>query len=850
MKLHIAGTKSAAFHWSRSRAGILAGSFAIALGTLWSHKLRSTLTIFGIVIGIAAVALIGTTLEFVRAMAVKSTTQTIGADTFVLAQVASVGNLSRKELSEKLRKHPKVYRGEAEAFAQRIADAALTAPSLDQVADVKSGNRLFQSATVNGSTANVQIIRNIELSSGRFFTEAENRRSAGVAILGQDLVDEFYPAVDPLGKSIRIRGRLFQVIGVQKKQGSSFGSSLDRTVYIPLRTFEKIWGSRRSVNVLVQPVQPAALEEVRELSRAEMRALRRLRPAAPDNFDLLIPEAGQDFLMRLVSIVSIAIVPISSVALIVSGIVVMNMMLVSVTERTRETGIRKSLGARNRDIFAEILFESAILTVFGGMAGLLIAWCGTLALSRAFGETVRLAPVYVFQALGLAAAVGLAQDFSRPISPRAWLLSRRCATKADMRPVHFNRETLSLALSNILAFRFRSFLTVLGIIVGIVTVVLVASVLVGVRRNLALLFQEFGPDNIFAYHLDGDPGSATIKPEELSRKPLKAEFAGALMKSCPSLKAVAVQILVPNVVDGRAITARHGPSENENIQLQGATWDFAQVTNAELQEGRTYSYEEERRRARVCLLGANVAASLFPSGGAIARSVVVDGAIYRVVGVFEKRKGGFFGENRQDNVVMIPLSTARMRYPDADTVVLYCQAAPGLREAALLEVEAGLRALRKLSPGDESDFKLSTSDSIIRQLDRITLLVQTGTIAISGLGLLVGGVGVMNIMLMSVTQRTREIGVRKALGARRKDIVWQFLLEAALLTTIGGILGVSVAAILGLGLAWFVPNLPAVPPAWAVVSGLVVSTGVGLLFGIWPAVKAARLDPVEALRYE
>ncbi len=419
-----------------------------------------------------------------------------------------------------------------------------------------------------------------------------------------------------------------------------------------------------------------------------------------------------------------------------------------------------------------------------------------------------------------------------------------------MRQIHFNRENLSFALANILEHRFRSLLTVLGIIVGIVTVVLVASVLVGVRQNIALLFQEFGPNNIFAYHLNGDPGSPTVDPEEITRKPLRVEFARKLVEACPSLADAAAQLLVPSVVENRALTAKNRNLENENIQVQGATWNFAQVTNAELRTGRVYTSEEEQRRAKVCLLGANINDSLFPAGDAVGQSIVMDGAVYRVLGVFEKRKGGFFGENRQDNVVMIPLKTVRARYPDAETVVLYCQARPGLRDTAFYEVEAELRRLRGLSSKQESDFTLSTSDSIIRTLDRVTSLVRMGTLAISGLGLLVGGVGVMNIMLMSVTQRTREIGVRKAVGARRKDIILQFLLEAALLTTIGGFLGVSIAGFLGLVMAYFVPNLPAIPPAWAVFSGLGVSTLVGLVFGIWPAVKAATLDPVESLRYE
>ena len=323
-----------------------------------------------------------------------------------------------------------------------------------------------------------------------------------------------------------------------------------------------------------------------------------------------------------------------------------------------------------------------------------------------------------------------------------------------------------------------------------------------------------------------------------------------LAQTCPSLKDAAAQILVPNLIGRRALTARYKNFENENIQVQGATWNFARVTNAELRSGRIYTIEEEQRRAKVCLLGANIAASLFPGREPVGERIVMDGVIYHVLGIFEKRKGGFLGENRQDNVVMIPLKTIQIRYPEAETVVLYCQAKPKMRDAAYQEVESELRRLRSLKSGDETDFNLSTSDSIIQQIDRVTALIRIGTLSISGLGLLVGGVGVMNIMLMSVTQRTREIGVRKALGARRRDIVWQFLLEAALLTTIGGVLGVSLASLLGLGLAYFVPNLPAIPPLWAILSGLGVSTLVGIISGVWPAMRASRLDPVQSLRYE
>ncbi len=419
-----------------------------------------------------------------------------------------------------------------------------------------------------------------------------------------------------------------------------------------------------------------------------------------------------------------------------------------------------------------------------------------------------------------------------------------------MSTAHFNRETLSFALSNIMANKFRSLLTVLGIIAGIVTVVLVATVLVGVRSNIVELFQELGPDNVFAFHLQGDPYTPSIRPEEVSRKPLRLEFVDSLARGCPSLRDVAGQVMIPDVVGGRALTAKYGNIENEEILVQGCTWNFAQITNAELSRGRVYTAEEERRRARSCVLGANIAAALFPSEDPIGKRVLMDGALYEVLGVFGKRKGSFFGENRQDNVMMIPAQTARSRYPGLENVVFYCQAWPGLREQALGEVEGELRRLRGLRAGQENDFFLSTSDLIVEQLDRVTSIVRLATLAISGLGLLVGGIGVMNVMLMSVTQRTREIGVRKAVGARRRDIVWQFLLEATLLTGMGGVTGVVLAGLVGFVVSWLVPSLPAIPPLWAVLTALAMSAGVGIVFGVWPAIKAARMDPVEALRYE
>jgi putative ABC transport system permease protein len=229
---------------------------------------------------------------------------------------------------------------------------------------------------------------------------------------------------------------------------------------------------------------------------------------------------------------------------------------------------------------------------------------------------------------------------------------------------------------------------------------------------------------------------------------------------------------------------------------------------------------------------------------------MMDGAEYAIVGVYAKAKGGFFGENGMDNAIVIPLHTAEIRYPQVDRFMITAKARPGMREGAYQEVEGVMRRIRRVPTGVEDDFAISTPDQIIQQFDNITSLIGLVAIAISALGLLVGGIGVMNIMLVSVTERTREIGVRKAVGARRRDIIGQFLVEAMTLTGAGGLLGIAISILITMLVGALVPSLPSVVPMWALVTGFTVSVAIGVFFGVWPAVKAARLDPVEALRYE
>jgi putative ABC transport system permease protein len=290
--------------------------------------------------------------------------------------------------------------------------------------------------------------------------------------------------------------------------------------------------------------------------------------------------------------------------------------------------------------------------------------------------------------------------------------------------------------------------------------------------------------------------------------------------------------------------------ESDNFSILAATANVNQISPRDLREGRMFTPDEEARAARVAVLGSGLAGALFPNGNALLQPVLLGGAEYTVVGVFEKARSALFGDNQMDNQIMLPLSAARARYPQLNNFMLLVNARPGHRAQAYEEVRAALRRIRNLAPDAEDDFTLSTPDQIVKQFDSVTGLIGAVAIALSGLGLLVGGIGVMNIMLVSVTQRTREIGVRKALGARKRDIVVQFLVEAITLTGAGGILGILISQGIALLVGALVPALPMGVPVWAVITGFGVSVAVGLFFGVWPATKAARLDPVVALRYE
>jgi putative ABC transport system permease protein len=413
------------------------------------------------------------------------------------------------------------------------------------------------------------------------------------------------------------------------------------------------------------------------------------------------------------------------------------------------------------------------------------------------------------------------------------------------------REVLNMAIDSIFANKFRSGLTILGIVVGVITAIVVASILTGMRQSIVSIVEEYGTNNIYAFHLS--TGMGGMNRDERNRKPLTEDDANAIMSQTSTVDDIA--LVAPGI-------GNFGPSFNDNMtyegrnyrwaNVDGVTANYDRIANLGISDGRWLTEADNYQRRNVLVIGVDAREALFPdpNDSPIGKVVRMNGATWEIIGVVQKRKAGFFGENEEDRKVFMPYRTARKVAPQRDYLLLIIQGKQGQLNDAVAEIENVLRQRREVKFGDPNNFDVKTADNFIAQFDGIIGGVGLAAIAISCLGLLVGGIGVMNIMLVSVTERTKEIGIRKAIGATKSAIVFQFLLEAMTLTLFGGVIGVVLAVGISNLIMMLIPSMPATVELWMIMVSLGVSIGVGLIFGVLPARKASRLDPIECLRYE
>jgi putative ABC transport system permease protein len=414
------------------------------------------------------------------------------------------------------------------------------------------------------------------------------------------------------------------------------------------------------------------------------------------------------------------------------------------------------------------------------------------------------------------------------------------------------KEALTLAFDVLRRNRLRSFLTVLGIVIGVTTIIVIGAVVNGLNTNVLGNIQSLGSSTIIVSRLSwatfGRPSM-----EVLQRKYIEAEWADGLALLPHVVAATPAGQIANYDVGAGASEVRRGNLRAKNVILEGDGPEVAQISNFNMARGRFFNATDDEHHSMVVVLGHTTAKTLFPNGqDPVGQEVLLEGYVFAVIGVLEEQKQALgTGDNAQDNIACVPFSVIMKLHPEFKDVILLAKAdSTDDLPLAVDEVRGYMRRVRKLPSNKKDDFEIMTTDTFVQTWNEISSGIFIVMLAVGSVALLVGGIGVMNIMLVSVTERTREIGVRKAIGARRSNILTQFLLEAVALAAVGGAIGVLLGSSIVLGVRLAFPSFPAAVSFTLVALGVSVASMIGVFFGVYPAWKAARLNPVEALRYE
>ena len=404
----------------------LSTAIRLAVDSILAHKLRSFLTLLGVIIGVSSVVLVGAAIDGLGLYAEEMTSKAFGSDTFLVARIATIGHLDHKQRIEKLRRNKEIREEELAYLEETTGDRILYSPYRTTQEDVKSGNLAYEGASIIGCAAAMPEIRDITLVDGRFFTDQEDKNRQTVAVIGDDLKNLFFPGLSPIGRTITIRGLDFTVLGVQERLGSAGGREQDNQVYLPAGSYTRVFGSARNgmaVFAKPRPLSALTLEDALDITRVTLRTRFHTKPGAEDNFDTITPDAIRAFIDDILGLIKAVVVPVTALSLVVGGIVIMNIMLVSVTERTFEIGLRKALGARNSDIMLQFLIEAVLLAAAGGAIGLVVGEVLAQGASMLFDLKLSLGLGYILLALGVSTIVGVASG---------WYPARRAAALAPI----------------------------------------------------------------------------------------------------------------------------------------------------------------------------------------------------------------------------------------------------------------------------------------------------------------------------------------------------------------------------------------------------------------------------------
>ncbi len=816
----------------------------IALKAIYSNKLRAFLTMLGIIIGVASVVIIvsvgqGTTKDIEDKLR-----YAMGGMNIILIQPTTKKS---KEFKNTLKID------DIKAIENESPFVIYLSPEFVKGNQLIYGNKNCFSG-VCGVSENYAKIRNWEVLEGKFFTEEDIENGNQVCVIGHTVLKELFNGEDPIDQFIRVRNIPFRVVGVMEQRGGEFIG--DNNIFIPYTTYRSRIQNIKNIYLLYCSITSYEyIEEAKEDIGTILRQRHNLQPEDKDDFKLISILDIFDTFTGTTKKLTLFLVVIASVSLLVGGIGIMNIMLVSVNERIREIGIRMSLGARRIDILKQFLFESMILSLIGGLIGtilgilisqhiphfspdlksdisidaIIISFIFSVGIGIFFGFYP------AFQASKLTPIEALRNESDSQIS----LIKLLQAYRQSGKSISFGL-LLKLVLQTIFRDKMKEFLAIFGIIIGVASVITMISIGQGASKSIQDSISLMGKNLLFInpefkrFHGIADGYLDTLKIED----------SYAIANECSSVTNTS-----PVVKEtGLAIY------ENKNYEsyILGISENYFAIKNCKLFKGEFFTEEDIANGNKVCVIGDTILQELFNGEDPIDKFIRINKIPFKVIGILQP-KGKIVGINEnEDEYILIPYKVACSRIKKVNCLdsIVCSISSDEAQEEAIDEIRTLLRQRHHLQEKTADDFKINTQINIQEAYEKITSSFTLLLSSIAFISLLVGGIGIMNIMLVSVTGRTKEIGIKMSVGARRIDILKQFLFESVRLSIVGGFIGIITGIIISQYVPHFFPDLSTIISIEAIIISFLFSVGVGIFFGFYPAWQASKLDPIEALRYE